>query len=343
MKKLWLHSVRTYLRIGMFFYFKKVDVIGVENVPKNKAVLLLGNHQNALLDALLIATKCGRFSYFLTRAAVFKNPMVSKLLKSLQMLPVYRIRDGWSNLTNNNAIFETCTKVLHDKEAVVIFPEGSHNLARRVRPLSKGFTRIVFDTLDTYPDLDIQLVPVGLNFVNAAGFPDSAAMYFGAPISAKDFVSDNRNDAVVHLKERIKTELSELTTHIPEDNYESTLERLDALNVNYLDPKAVNACIQSNFKNCTERPKRNTQFVKSVFKTLLIVSIFIPFLIWKFLVKPKIDEPEFIATFRFAIALTLVPLYLIFSMLIITWLSSLTFGLIYLAAVLLIALFAVKL
>jgi 1-acyl-sn-glycerol-3-phosphate acyltransferase len=327
----------------MFFYFKKVDVIGVQNVPKDKAVLLLGNHQNALLDALLIATKSGRFSYFLTRAAVFKNPWISQLLRSLQMLPVYRIRDGWSNLTNNNAIFETCTNALQEKEAVVIFPEGNHNLERRVRPLSKGFTRIVFDTLDTYPDIDIQLVPVGLNFVNATGFPDSAAMYFGEAISAKDYVSENRNDAVVHLKDRIKTELSELTTNIPEDNYESILERLDALNVNYLKPKAVNACIQANFKNCTEQPKPRAQFVNSSFKILLIASIFIPYLIWKFWVKPKINEPEFIATFRFAMALTLVPLYLIISMLIITWLSSLTIGLIYLAAVLLIALLAVKL
>jgi 1-acyl-sn-glycerol-3-phosphate acyltransferase len=327
----------------MFFYFKKVDVIGVQNVPKDKAVLLLGNHQNALLDALLIATKSGRFSYFLTRAAVFKNPWISQLLRSLQMLPVYRIRDGWSNLTNNNAIFETCTNALQEKEAVVIFPEGNHNLERRVRPLSKGFTRIVFDTLDTYPDIDIQLVPVGLNFVNATGFPDSAAMYFGEAISAKDYVSENRNDAVVHLKDRIKTELSELTTNIPEDNYESILERLDALNVNYLKPKAVNACIQSHFKNCTNQPKPRAQFVNSSFKILLIASIFIPYLIWKFWVKPKINEPEFIATFRFAMALTLVPLYLIISMLIITWLSSLTIGLIYLAAVLLIALLAVKL
>jgi hypothetical protein len=259
------------------------------------------------------------------------------------MLPVYRIRDGWSNLTHNKAIFETCIQVLSQKEAIVIFPEGNHNLARRVRPLSKGFTRIVFDTLDTYPNLDLQLVPVGLNFVNATGFPDSAAMYFGAPISVQDFVSENRNDAVVHLKERIKTELTELTTHIPEENYESILKRLDALNVNYLKPKAVNTCIQSNFKNCTEQPKRNTQFVKKLFSIILIASIFIPFLIWKFIVKPKIDEPEFIATFRFAVALTLVPVYLIASMLMLIWLSSLTIGLIYLAAVVLIALLAVKL
>ena len=92
MKKLWLHSVTAYIRIGIFFYFKRVEVYGLKNVPVDKPVLFLGNHQNALLDALLIGTKCGRFSYFLTRAAVFKKPLVSKILKSLQMLPVYHIK-----------------------------------------------------------------------------------------------------------------------------------------------------------------------------------------------------------------------------------------------------------
>ena len=343
MKKLWLHSVRTYIRIGMFFYFKNIEIHGVDNVPKNKAVLLLGNHQNALLDALLIGTKCGRSAYFLTRAAVFKKPFVSKLLKSLQMLPVYRIRDGWSSLSNNNAIFETCTKVLSKNEAVVIFPEGNHNLERRVRPLSKGFTRIVFDALETYPELDIQLVPVGLNFEDASQFPDSASLHFGKAISAQSFVSDTRNESVVNLKERIKNELSELTTHIPEDNYDDTLSRLDALNVNYLNPKAVNACIQSNFKNCSVKPKKENYFVKQLFKTLLIITIFIPYLIWEFLVKPKIKEPEFIATFRFAMALTLVPTYLIIVILTLSLFVSLSISLIYLMAVIIIALLAVKL
>ena len=345
MKKLWLHSVRTYLRIGMFFYFKRIDIHGVDNVPKNKAVLLLGNHQNALLDALLIATKSGRFSYFLTRAAVFKNPLVSKLLMSLQMLPVYRMRDGWSNLSNNSDIFETCSKVLSNKEAVVIFPEGSHNLARRVRPLSKGFTRIVFETLDKHPGLDLQLVPVGFNFANATGFPDSAAIYFGKAIPAQTFVSEDINESTLNLKQRINAELSELTTNIPEDNYDDVLLKLDTLNVDYLKPKDVNACIQNDFKNCREQPKRRHQFVKSFFKLLLIAVIFIPFLIWKFMVKPKIEEPEFIATFRFAMALTLVPVYLIASasMLIIASITTLTTSLIYLVAVLVIAIVAVKL
>ena len=76
MKKIWLYSVRSYVSIGMFFYFKRIDVFGFENIPKDKPVLFLGNHQNALLDPLLIAIKCGRFSFFLTRAGVFKKPLV---------------------------------------------------------------------------------------------------------------------------------------------------------------------------------------------------------------------------------------------------------------------------
>jgi len=343
LKKLWLHSVRTYIRIGLFFYFKRIEIHGLGNVPKNKAVLLLGNHQNALLDALLIATKCGRSSYFLTRAAVFKNPFISKLLKSLQMLPVYRIRDGWSNLSNNNAIFETCTNVLSKNEAVVIFPEGNHDLARRVRSLSKGFTRIVFDALEKHPQLDIKLIPVGLNFVNATQFPDSASMYFGEAISAQSFVSDDRNESVQNLKEKMKSELSELTTNIPEDTYDEILSRLDALNVNYLNPKEVNTCIQSNFKNCSLKSKKNNQFLKALFKILLILNIFFPYLIWKFLVKPKIKEPEFIATFRFAMVLTLVPIYLLIMLFTLSLSVSLTVGFFYVFLVILIALLAVKL
>jgi 1-acyl-sn-glycerol-3-phosphate acyltransferase len=71
---------------------------------------------------------------------VFKKPLVAKILDSLQMLPVYRIRDGWGNLTNNTAVFERCSKLLKTGECIVIFPEGNHNLKRTVRPLSKRFT-----------------------------------------------------------------------------------------------------------------------------------------------------------------------------------------------------------
>lgn len=311
MSKIWIHSVRLYIKIGLFFYYKQIRVFNAEHLPKNKPVLLLSNHQNALLDALIIGTQSGRIPCFLTRASVFKKPIVSKLLRSLNMLPVYRIRDGWNNLSNNTAVFESCSKKLHEKDMVAIFPEGNHSLKRTVRPLSKGFTRIVFDTLDSYPETDLQLIPVGLNYQNAVSYADSVSMYFGASIAAKDFVLNHRNVGVVRLKIKVQSEISKLTTHIPSDNYDDTLKALNSLNVSFLDPKPINACIAGDYSLNEINKNKKSSLLKKGLKLMLICNLIVPYLVWKFVAQPKIKDPEFIGTFRFAIGVTLVPFWLI--------------------------------
>ena len=343
MKSIWLYSVRLYLKIGLFFYFKNIQIHNLEHIPKDKPVLFLSNHQNALLDALLIATKNGRFSYFLTRAAVFNKPFVSKLLMSLQMLPVYRVRDGWSKISNNNAIFETCSELLKKNKAIVIFPEGSHNLKRTVRPLSKGFTRIVFDTLEKYPETDLQLIPVGLNFKHAEKCPDNVSVFFGKPLIAKDFVLENKNASVVKLKSKIQSEISKSTTHIPSDNYDESIKKLNDLQVDYLNPKAVNQCIQNNFENCDSKQHSKIKGLRSFFKLLLIINLLFPYFIWKRVAQPKIKEIEFTSTFRFALAITLIPFYLLIITVLLSVLFSLKIAIIYLISVLIISLLAVKL
>ena len=342
MHKLWLHSVRAYLKLGMFFYFKKIQVFNADNVPKDKAVLILSNHQNALLDALLIATKCGRFVFYLTRASVFKKSVVDKLLRSLQMLPVYRIRDGWSNLSKNNSIFTTCSELLNNGEGVVIFPEGSHNLNRTVRPFSKGFTRIVFETLQNYPEIDLKLLPVGLNFVKAKEFGDSVSIYFGKTMDAQDYALNFDNVNVVLLKQDVHSEISKLTTHIPNDEYDETLQSLDSLNVNYLNPILVNDCIASGFKKCQSKAKPKENVFSKFFQIVLKLVLFGPYLVWSKLLKPKIVEEEFTSTFRFAVALTLVPLWLIVIGVVLSLFFGWMIGIGFIASVLLIDLLAVK-
>ncbi len=343
MKKIWLHSVRGYIWLGLFFYFKKIEVLNSDSVSKNQPVLILGNHQNALLDALLIATTSNRFSYFLTRAGVFNNPVISNILKGLNMIPVYRIRDGWNNLTNNNAVFESCTNLLNENEAIAIFPEGNHNLQRKVRPLSKGFTRIVFDTLDKNPDLNLQLVPVGFNYEKPEHFGDSVSIVYGELIEAKQFNSDNRNESIIKLKAAIFNALIKLTTHIPSDNYTITLKKLEELNVDFLKPDGVNQCISTNFENCNSSKKKRLSILKVFFKILLILMLFVPYLIWKFTIQPKVSEKEFMATFRFAIAITLVPVFIVFVMLVLASVFSFSIAFLYLFMVLLLNLTAVKL
>jgi len=342
LKKLWLHIVRFYIRLGLFFYYKTIKVINASTIPDNKPILFLSNHQNALMDALLIATTCGRFSYFLTRASAFNNPIISKVLNSLQMYPVYRIRDGWGNLTNNNPIFDICTDLLKNNKSVVIFPEGDHNLKRTVRPLSKGFTRIVFDALEKFPNIDLQLLPVGLNFVHANRFGDSCSVHYGYPINANSFVGEERNQAINDLRDAIHDRLCKLTTHIEEDQYENTLQRLNKSEADFLDPQAVNTCISNNFLECDFQRKKTIPILKAFLKGLLLVNLVVPYAIWKLFIEPKIDEEEFLSTFRFSVAISLVPIWILTLVIILTSVYGLTVGLGYLLFVLSVALLAVK-
>ncbi|WP_228530355.1 lysophospholipid acyltransferase family protein [Tamlana sp. I1] len=343
MKFILLHVVKAYISLGMFFYFKKITVYHAERVPKKQPVLILSNHQNGLIDPLIIAITCGRFFYFLTRAKVFKKSLLAKIFNALQMIPVYRLQDGWGSISNNNAIFESCTKLLHEDDAIVIFPEGNHNLKRAVRPLSKGFTRVVLDTLEKYPATDLQLVPVGVNYQDALKFPDSVSIYYGEPIAAQNYYSGEKKQDVVPLKLKIQSEISELTTHIPAEHYDETLDKLVALNADFLNPMAVNYSIKNNLKDCPEKPKEHFLFIKKVFRFLLICSFIMPYVVWKFYARPKITELEFLATFRFALTIVLGPFWLLLISLILFAFFGVWVALIYVVTSLIIALLAIKL
>lgn len=289
------------------------------DLPWGKPLLLLPNHQNALLDPLLIAVYAPRKPFFLTRSDVFVNPLLTRVFSLLQMLPVYRIRDGRDTLARNNAIFEQCSMLLARGEAIVMFPEANHNLQRCVRPLSKGFTRILFHTLEKIPGATIYLVPVGINYLNAPGFPDSVAYYFGRGMKASQYYDpeDLRNSSLA-LKASVSDRLKKLTTHVPERiSYEETISRLDSLGVNYLHPKEVNAVLAGEQPAASSQKKRAIALITGKIADQLFFCVNLAsMLLWRVVIKPKIGEPEFTSTYRFLYAIALYPLfYAVFFML----------------------------
>ena len=191
MKKIWYLFVKYYMRLGFAFYFKKILISGADQVPRNKAILFVSNHQNALIDPLLIGAVSPRELNFLTRADVFNKPLIKALLSSVNMLPIYRIKDGITGLSRNEEVFQKCYKILNNKGTVLIFPEGNHNIQRRLRVLSKGFTRIILGALEANPDLEIVVVPIGINYTNAKKFASSVHLVFGEAIPVHDEHKDN--------------------------------------------------------------------------------------------------------------------------------------------------------
>ena len=96
------------------------------------------NHPNGLIDPLIVAVNNPRIQHFLVRASAFKKPLIKRFLESLNLMPIFRIRDGVKQLGKNTEVFEKCFDLLNQQKALMIFPEGSHNHKRNVRKLSKG-------------------------------------------------------------------------------------------------------------------------------------------------------------------------------------------------------------
>ena len=164
-------------------YFTRVFRQGLSHIPKKKPVIFAANHQNSLIDPIVIATT-NRFPvFFLTKSDVFKNPLIAKILFSLNMLPIYRERDGADFKEKNIAIFNRCSEILSENGRIIIFPEGSHNTENRLRQLKKGIARIA-NQAHNETEEDIFIVPVGLNYSNTRNKSADLLVSYGKAINA---------------------------------------------------------------------------------------------------------------------------------------------------------------
>jgi len=124
------------VKITLPLYYRRVNVTGKEKLPLDKPVLLAVNHQNAFLDAVLVTYQLKKQAYFLTRSDAFKNPVMAKILKALNLVPIYRSQDG-TGVKNNAEIFNWCYQSLAENKWVLIFPEGTCEPHKHMYPLKK--------------------------------------------------------------------------------------------------------------------------------------------------------------------------------------------------------------
>ncbi len=188
MKKFFYAFIRFSLSNYNHLYFDKFRVVGKENIPNDGAILFSPNHQNALLDPLLVGTTAGKSIHSLTRSDVFGGPL-QWVLDAMQTIPVYRIRDGYSQLKNNTAVFEHCYSLLANKENVMIFSEGKHHDQYYLLRLSKGSARLAMEAQKRAPKHPIYLQPVGINYGSHLHPRHDCVVVYGIPIKVNDFIS----------------------------------------------------------------------------------------------------------------------------------------------------------
>lgn len=300
MKNAFNALLRVVVWLALHLYFKKISVFGKENLPKGKAVLIVANHQNALIDPILIATHTQLKPHFLTRASAFKNPIAAKLLDFIRMIPIYRVRDGIDNMGKNKETFEKSVKILSNKGSLLIFGEGNHDMHRSLRPLKKGFARIAFQTLDENPEMDLLILPIGINYSNHKKSGSKVSLYIGEAFSAKDFYPKDYEVIIQETTQR----LIPLVTHIPRESYSQWLNTLKKNHIDLTNPELVKKFIECQKLIPENEPVFSPYFTNKVMK----VFHFPVYWIWLW-IKSKIKDHTFTATFKFVIGLVFVPLW----------------------------------
>lgn len=221
-------------------FYRKVIVMGRENITPDDPLIFAPNHQNALMDALAVLFTHSGQPVFLARADIFKKRSIAAILYFLKILPVYRIRDGFSSLKANDEIFLKTIDVLKNRNGLVILPEGDHAGFRRLRQLKKGICRVAFQSDEaTGFSLNIKIVPVGIEYSHYTRYRQVITVAYGKPIDVSEYheiYKESPERALNELRTRLSDEMKTNMIHIDsEEDYEALDELRNMINGRFGD------------------------------------------------------------------------------------------------------------
>ena len=180
-------------------HYRRIVIKGKDNSPDDGKYILAPCHQNALMDPLVVLYMENKPVVFLARADIFKKPVARLLLTWLRISPVYRIRDGRDQLSNNEAIFNTARQVVEEGMPLCLMAEGTHNDKHQLLPLVKGMFRIAGATQMELGDSPLYIVPVGLDYDDYERPYSSVMVNVGKPIDVRNFMDDFESKEPVAL------------------------------------------------------------------------------------------------------------------------------------------------
>jgi 1-acyl-sn-glycerol-3-phosphate acyltransferase len=221
----WL--VQRYVILCYKIFYKKIYTHNLKNLPFNQPFILAPNHQNALMDPLAFVCNTPLQVVFLARADIFKGKLMIHFLNYLNIIPIYRIRDGIDNVRRNDEVFDRTLQVFRNRyNPICIFPEGNHGNRRRLRQLVKGIFRMTFMAQEDYKDKPgVKIVPVGLDYGHYTNFRTSIFINFGEPIEVADYYRQYEEDkvkAMNDLRDRLASEIRKLMIDIRNEEYYET-------------------------------------------------------------------------------------------------------------------------
>jgi glycerol-3-phosphate O-acyltransferase/dihydroxyacetone phosphate acyltransferase len=207
------------IRVIANTFFRRIDVVGIENVPTDGPVIFAGNHPNALMDGFLLIAKCGRWPlHFMANAKLWQYSLLVPMLNAIGAVPVYR-REEHDGAVDNQEAFEKLYEVIESGNCMGIFPEGVSHVESQLIKLKTGTARIAL-AVTARGNADVKIIPSGLNYIHRHRFRSQVLIEFGTPIVIDDqWVQEYKRDEQVtvrKLTEHLAEALTNVTLNAPD-------------------------------------------------------------------------------------------------------------------------------
>jgi len=228
--------IRWWATLFLRVYFRKTIIHGMEYIPPDGPLIVASNHPSAFLEASILGTVLKRPLHYLVRGDMF-HPRFKWLFDWTNQIPIYRQKDGISNLRKNASSFELTYQKLAEGDAVLIFPEAKTILEKRMRPIQRGTAHLAFGTLPYLKSgEELRILPVGVNFTEPR-FPGTDVVIRFGPSFVTERATREDREAIERFTDHLSDVLSPLIIQVADEAYD---KHYDALASVYLK------CMPSN-------------------------------------------------------------------------------------------------
>ncbi|MDO4260751.1 MAG: lysophospholipid acyltransferase family protein [Eubacteriales bacterium] len=193
-----LRMVQAAFKLILWLTGAQIEYIGRENVPKDQAVLYVGNH-NSYFDILLTYSQCPDLTGYVAKAEMLRYPLLRDWMKRLYCLFLDRddIRAGMQTILKG-------IEYIKNGISICIFPEGTRSKDGKMLPFKEGSMKMASKS-------GCPIVPMAIS--GSAGIweaqfpkmkPCRVIVEYGAPIFPKELSREEQKFLGAYTQRRIQ-------------------------------------------------------------------------------------------------------------------------------------------
>ena len=215
--------------IALRWFYRDIEVRGLERVPRGAPTILVGNHPNALIDAMTIGVVVPHQVLLTAKGTFFDHPLLGRFFRALGIVPLRRARDEADAVRRaradgaprpdphrNAGAFGAILDALADGRTVLIFPEGTTHSKPELEPLRTGAARLALQARDDRGIRGVRIVPVGLVFEEKSRPRSRILVQVGDPIAIDEWPARAATvPAVDALTAEVDARLRAVTLNFP--------------------------------------------------------------------------------------------------------------------------------